>query len=109
MKPLKPGSQRRRVPDVFYLGQTLHRFQAEALGCHVLPTLVSEFESIGLRFERRMVEVPSRWGADARVAQYWLNPASRALAAQLLGLGKPINPTDAEKAAVRAYFEASGG
>jgi hypothetical protein len=109
MKPLKPGSQRRRLLNAFYLGQTLHRFQAEALGCHVLPTLVSEFESIGLRFERRMIDVPSRWGADAHVAQYWLSPSSRALAAQLLGLGRPDTLTDATKAAARAYSKASGG
>lgn len=107
MKPLKTGTQRRRLLNAFYLGQTLHRFQAEALGCHVLPTLVSEFEAIGLRFERRMVDVPSRWGADARVAEYWLNPASRALAAKLLGVVEP--GTDAEKAAARDYLKASGG
>lgn len=100
MTRIKPGTQRARLLGVFIAGRRLHRFQAEELGCHALHSLISGFEADGLKFPRRTVEVPGRWGI-ARVAEYWLAPESYTLARRLLGLPAGCSADD--------YRRASGG
>ena len=82
----------------------MHRFDAEMIGCHALHSVVSRLESRGLRFDRKMVCVPGRWG-DAHVALYWLCGESRAQAARLLGLDMHVNRVEPDS---RAYLLASG-
>lgn len=106
MKPFRVGSQRHRIVSELLAGSRLHRFQAERLGCHALPSQISDLEKTGLRFDRRAVTVPTRWGADAHVMEYWLAPESYQLAARLLGLR---TPTHSHGDDVEAYRRASGG
>jgi hypothetical protein len=102
---IKPGTQRARLLGVFLTGRRLHRFQAEELGCHVLPSMISGFEADGLKFERRTVEVAGRWGA-AHVAEYWLAANSFDLARRLLGIVPQVGPLSG---AGEAYRRASRG
>lgn len=103
---MKPGTQKHRLLSAFYTGRRLHRFDAEELGAHALPSVVSGLEGTGLKFDRRMVTVPTRWGSDAHVTEYWLAPESYPLAARLLGMVAPqIQPEDG----ALAYRKASGG
>lgn len=107
MKPLKPGNQNYRGLSEFYAGRAIHRFDAEKIGIHALHSLVSALEKLGLRFDRKTISVPTRWGADAHVMEYWLAPESYQLAARLLGLRTPTHSHgDAE---AREYRRASGG
>jgi hypothetical protein len=85
----------------------MHRFDGEKIGCHALHSVVAFFESKGLRLERKTISVPTRWGADAHVALYWLAPESYPLAARLLGLNLHVN-RDVDPSG-RAYLLASTG
>lgn len=106
MKAIKPGSQLYRVLSRFREGQRMHRFDAEVIGCHALHSVVSRLESKGLRFDRKTVCVPGRWG-DAHVALYWLMPESIPLAAKMLGIDLHVERSAAPDA--RAYLLASTG
>lgn len=106
MKTLKPGTQNRRGLSEFFAGRKLHRFDAEKIGIHALPSLIANFEAMGLHFDRKSVSVPTNWGADARVTLYWLAPESYALARALLGKATPSSPADSD--AEREYRRASG-
>lgn len=101
---MKPGTQRHRLLSAFYSGRRLHRFDAEELGAHALHSVISALERAGLRFDRRMVAVPTRWGSDAHVTEYWLAPESYPPAAHLLGLAAHQSTPDALD-----YSKASGG
>ena len=69
----------------FYNGQKLHRFQAERLGDHCLPSTISTFaNSHGLIFHRRMVKVPNRFGSTTSVKLYWLADESKDAARRFL-------------------------
>lgn len=105
MNTIKPGSQLYRVLSEFHAGRHMHRFDAEKIGCHALHSVVSRLESKALRFDRKTVCVPGRWG-DAHVALYWLAPESNPLATRLLGLDLHVN-RDVEPSG-RAYLLASG-
>ena len=105
---IRPGTQRARLLAVFLTGRRLHRFQAEDFGAHALHSVVSGLEADGLKFGRKPVTIPGRWG-DARVLDYWLLPESLPLARSLLGL-----PAGAPKAgdldeAGREYLKDSRG
>lgn len=104
MSTIKPGSQMYRVLSEFHAGRHMHRFDAEKIGCHALHSVVSRLESKGLRFDRKTVCVPGRWG-DAHVALDWLAPESRLLAARLLGLDLHVSRVEP---GARAYLLASG-
>lgn len=107
MNTIRPGSQLYRVLSEFHAGRHMHRFDGEKIGCHALHSVVSRLESKGLCFDRKTVCVPTRWGADAHVALYWLAPESRPLAARLLGLPPPSGQPQGD--AARAYSLAAGG
>jgi hypothetical protein len=103
---IKAGTQRARLLTVFLTGRSLHRFQAEELGCHALHSLISGFEADGLKFDRRTVEIEGRWGT-ARVSEYWLNKDSFDPARRLMGF-KPRADVANMDAAAREYARASG-
>jgi hypothetical protein len=61
----------------FARGNRLHRFSAERLGDHVLPTTISDLQKKhGIYFERRTISVPNRFGSKTRVSEYWLEGKS---------------------------------
>ena len=109
MKALKHGNQNYRGLREFFAGRKIHRFQAEKIGIHALPSLIANFEAMGLRFDRKLVSVPTGWGADAHVTVYWLAPESYRLAATLLGIDPKNHPVESMEAAGTAYLRASGG
>lgn len=108
MKTFKPGTQKHRGLAEFFAGRHIHRFDAEHIGIHALHSLVSSLEKSGLKFDRRTVTVPTRWGADAHVTQYWLASASYQLAARLLGLEPRRHRIAQPDDEAREYLRASG-
>lgn len=68
-----------------YAGSRLHRFKAERIGDHCLPSTISTLVHIhGLHFERRTVRVPNRFGTMTPVTEYRLADSSRKRAERLL-------------------------
>jgi len=58
---------------LFADGERLHRFQAERIGDHCLPTSVSDLQIKHLiKFSRERVKVPNRFGSGTSVCEYWL-------------------------------------
>ena len=54
-------------------GRRIHRFDAERLGDHCLPTTISDLQKKhGIYFDRQTVTVPNRFGSETAVSQYWL-------------------------------------
>lgn len=66
-------------------GVSLHRFQAERLGDHVLHSTVSKIQEYGIQVEREWITVPGFSGHPTRVCRYWINDENRERAARLLG------------------------
>ena len=57
----------------FAMKAKLHRFQAEKLGDHCLPTTISDLQAeYGIRFAREFVKVRNRFGTKTNVMMYWL-------------------------------------
>lgn len=57
----------------FASGLSLHRFQAERLGDHVLPSSISDLSKrFGIEFIRRSISVPNNYGGRSSVMEYWL-------------------------------------
>lgn len=57
----------------FSTGQRLHRFAAERIGDHALPSTISSLQkSHGLIFSREWVEVPNNFGGETKAMAYWL-------------------------------------
>ncbi len=76
-----------RVLEGFYVGNSYNRFQAEReLHDHCLHSTVARIQSMGVIILRREETVPGFGGAPTRVMRYWLAPASRERAAELLGV-----------------------
>lgn len=87
----KAGPRRRRltktasVLTALYSGQRLHRFKAERIGDHCLPSTISSlFHVHGIQFERRTVRVPNRFGTMTPVTEYRLAQSARKQANRLL-------------------------
>ena len=69
----KAKGKLRSMLEYFAQGQRLHRFQAERLGDHCLPTTISDLQKRhGIYFDRETVSVPNRFGSETSVSQYWL-------------------------------------
>lgn len=72
----------------FAEGNTYHRFIAESLGDHCLPTTISDLQKkYRLYFNRRMIKVPNRFGGMTSVKMYWLEGDNLKRAKKLCGLG----------------------
>jgi len=108
-KPLRKGTKTHRVLCEFFAGRKIHRFDAEQFGEHTLHSTISALEKTGLRFDRKTVSVPTRWGADAHVTLYWLASESYPLAACLLGMEPRHHRITQTDDPSRDYLRASGG
>ncbi|MEW6119378.1 MAG: hypothetical protein AB1593_04735 [Pseudomonadota bacterium] len=108
MSTLKPATKIHNIASHLYDGERLTMFDAERLGDHVLRTTVATLERRGATIARRMVSRPTRFGADAHVCEYWVEPEHRPALARLLGLDVHIEHSPAPDA--RAYlFQSRGG
>lgn len=106
-KPFRTGTKQHRIGTEFFAGRELHRFTAQQFGDYSLHSTVSSLESHGLKFDRKTIAVPTRWGRDCHVTLYWLAPESYPLAAQLLGVAIPQNPPHGD--AAKAHLLVSTG
>lgn len=87
-KPPRAGKQYSML-YLFAQGARLHRFEAERLGDHVLPSTVSDLQkSHGIHFNREMIKVPTRFGVEARVALYWLDGGHLERARKVCGISE---------------------
>ena len=72
----------------FAMGARLHRFEAELLGDHVLPTTISTLQrQYDIIFNRNWVKVPNRFGSETSVKEYWLDGEERIKAQIILQSG----------------------
>jgi hypothetical protein len=79
-KNLKPTKQRAML-ERFASGERFHRFEAERVGDHCLPSTVSEIETkYQISFSREWVAVRNRFGTSTRVVRYGLENESLAKA-----------------------------
>jgi hypothetical protein len=57
----------------FAKGERHHRFSAESIGDHCIPTTVSDLQKRhAIYFSRKLVKVPNRFGSQTSVMFYWL-------------------------------------
>ena len=57
----------------FAAGERHHRFSAEQVGCHVLPSTISDLQKKhGIYFDRKRVKVPNRFDSETSISLYWL-------------------------------------
>lgn len=57
----------------FAQGEKYHRFSAETVGDHCLPTTISDLQKkYPIYFNRKFVKVPNRFGSKTPVMLYWL-------------------------------------
>ena len=71
----------------FACGKRFHRFSAEIVGDHCLPTTISDLQiSRGLYFSRKFIKVPNRFGSQTSVKLYWLEGGNLIKARRLIGL-----------------------
>ena len=69
----RPTRKADRILRHFATGARLHRFQAERLGDHCLPSTVARLQQVHpIVFQRQIEQVPTQFGTAARVAVYWL-------------------------------------
>jgi hypothetical protein len=87
----------KRVLEAFLAGRSFNRFQAEReLHDHCLHSTVSTLQGMGVNIHRQMETVPGFQGCPTEVMRYWLAPASRHKAMELLGRALPCtDPSDA--------------
>jgi len=83
-KPSGSGKQQRAYPiqgskeftiiQHLLLGNSLHRFEAEALGDHCLPSTISIIvRKYDLNIPRKMVQVSTRFNSITSVMRYWFS------------------------------------
>ncbi|WKN20640.1 hypothetical protein [Azotobacter vinelandii] len=74
-------------------GNSLNRFEAEALGDHCLNSTIAKLaHDYGLEFQRQPEKVPNRWGAPCDVTRYSLPESQHQRARAVLALlSKPAN------------------
>jgi hypothetical protein len=73
----------------FAEGKKYHRFSAERVGDHCLPTTISDLQKKhSIYFERKFVKVPNRFGSKTPVMLYWLEGDSLVKACLINSLDK---------------------
>lgn len=73
----------------FASGARLHRFQAEKVGDHCLPTSVADLQSRhSIKFSRKRVKVPNRFGSETSVCECWLDGESLMRAREIAGISE---------------------
>ena len=71
---LRTGSKEFTIIQYLLLGNSLHRFEAETLGDHCLPSTISIIaRKYGLEIPRKMVQVSTRFNSTASVMRYWFS------------------------------------
>jgi hypothetical protein len=96
-----------RVLEAFVSGHSYNRFEAErALHDHCLHSTVSTLQAMGVIIHRRMETVPGFQGIPTEVMRYWLAPASRQKALELLGR---LPPCPTPPGASLGLFDATAG
>jgi len=64
----------------------LNRFQAEEIGDHCLPSTISSLKTLhGLKFPRRWVKVPNRFGGETSVKEYSTSEEDKRKIDEILG------------------------
>jgi hypothetical protein len=72
-REVSPNTKVFKMLTAFSKGSSLHRFQAEILGDHVLNTTISDLtKTHNLTFSKEWIEVPTRFNCTVRVKRYWL-------------------------------------
>ena len=80
------GTKEFNIIQYMRLGNSLHRFQAEALGDHCLPSTISTISrKYGLEIPRKMIKVNNRFGTLTDVMCYWFSESDIAKINKLLG------------------------
>jgi hypothetical protein len=75
----------------FALGEKYHRFIAETVGDHCLPTTISHLQKRHpIYFERKFIKVPNRFGAKTSVMLYWLQDDSLIKSRLITGIDKEL-------------------
>jgi len=73
----------------FAQGERYHRFSAETVGDHTLPSSVSALQKRhGIYFDRCRVKVKNRFGKYTSVCLYWLSGESLSKAQKITRLDK---------------------
>lgn len=73
----------------FASGARHHRFSAEQVGDHCLPTTITDLQKrYGIHFDRKRVKVRNRFGRLTSVCLYWLSGSSLAKARTAAGIDK---------------------
>lgn len=73
----------------FAEGKKYHRFSAEVVGDHCLPTTISDLQKRhSIYFERKFIQVPNRFGTKTSVKLYWLQDESLVKAQLITGINK---------------------
>lgn len=83
-----------KLASMFYRfaeGMQYHRFSAEKVGDHCLPTTISDLQKRhSIYFNRRFIKVPNRFGSETSVMLYWLQDESLINARLITGLDKGL-------------------
>lgn len=83
---LRTGPKEFTIIQHLLLGDSLHRFEAEALGDHCLPSTISTISrKYGLEIPRKLVEVSTRFSSNTTVMRYWFSESDIAKMRKLLG------------------------
>lgn len=57
----------------FAAGKKYHRFSAEIVGDHALPSTISSLQRMySIQFSRKWITLPNRFDSESRVKLYWL-------------------------------------
>ena len=81
----RPTGKAERTLRHFATGARLHRFQAERLGEHCLPTTVPRLQKVHpIYFQRKTETVPTNFGAPSHVSVYWLEGECLARAKEIV-------------------------
>ena len=73
----------------FAEGKEYHRFSAEVVGDHCLPTTISDLQKRhSIYFERKFIQVPNCFGTKTSVKLYWLQDESLVNAQLITGIIK---------------------
>jgi hypothetical protein len=83
----KAPSKIARILEHLLNSGPLHRFEAEHIGDHCLPSTISSLSNgYGLIFKRTPERVPNRWGSPCDATRYSLPPSERRRAREVLAL-----------------------
>lgn len=75
----------------FASGEHHHRFSAEKVGDHALPSTISDLQKKhGILFDRKRVKVPNRFDSETSVCLYWLDGSNLEKARVHCGLSSEL-------------------